>query len=161
MRDSKTLHCEGRTRLLQPVVDAVFDLPFIAERSLRRHWKTITPAQQAAFIAALRRSVIDTYATEFAHPGAVQFELGDTETLASGDALVHTQLLPTEQDGITLDYVLKPRGESWQVVNVLAAGVSDLALRASQYDSLMKAEGFDSLLAKLQEQTKQIQARCP
>jgi len=160
MSRSAKLGCEGRMQLVQPAVDATFDLPFLAERALRRHWKTLDAAQRERFAAALRTSVVTTYATEFATPGAVGFATGSNSLLASGDALVHTTLTPSDSSAIKLDYVLKPRGERWQVVNVLADGVSDLALRATQYDGTLKNEGFEALMGKLDAQTKALKARC-
>lgn len=160
MNRSAKLGCEGRTRLVQPAVEATFDLDFLAERALRRHWKVLGAEQQSRFAEALRGSVISTYATEFATPDAVSFATGATERLANGDALVRSTLTPRGGRAITLDYVMRPRGESWQVVNVLADGVSDLALRATQYDSLYKAEGFEALMQRLEVQTQQLKARC-
>ena len=49
MSRSAKLGCEGRLKLVQPAVDRAFDLPFVAERALRRHWKTLTPAQRETF----------------------------------------------------------------------------------------------------------------
>lgn len=161
MTRSAKLGCEGRLKLVQPAVDATFDLPFIAERALRRHWKTLDEGQHTAFAAALRTSVITTYATEFSAPDAVSFATGDTETLPNGDALVHTTLSPRDHSALSLDYVLKRRNDRWQVVNVLADGVSDLALRATQYDGVMKGEGFQALMGKLDAQTRKLKARCP
>lgn len=161
MNKAAQLGCEGRIGKLGPAVDEAFDLPFIAERVLRRHWKALDEAQRQRFVAALRRSVVTTYATEFATPGSVRFSTGSSETLANGDAVVHASLVPARGQPVTLDYQLKPRGERWQVVNVIAEGVSDLALRASQYDGLMKTQGLPGLLTRLDEQTRQLRARCP
>lgn len=160
MARSAKLGCEGRIAKLGPAVDAAFDLPFIAERSLRRHWKNLDEAQRQQFTAALRTSVVATYATEFATPGSVTFSTGATEPQGNGDALVHASLKPRDDAAVSLDYLLKPRGEHWRVVNVLADGVSDLALRASQYDGLMKKEGLPALLARLDSQTQQLLSRC-
>lgn len=160
MTRSAKLGCEGRLKLLQPSVDQTFDLPFVAERALRRHWKKLDGSQQQAFTAALRRSFGTTYATEFSSPGSIAFTTGKSELLGNGDALVHTSLTPTGRSAITLDYVLKQQGSEWRVVNVLADGVSDLALRATQYDGLMKSQGFDALMARLEQQTQTLKARC-
>lgn len=160
MARSAKLGCEGRLKLLQPSVDQTFDLPFVAERALRRHWKTLDSSQQQAFTAALRRSFSTTYATEFSSPGSIEFATGKSEILGNGDALVHTSLTPKGSNAITLDYVLKPHGSEWRVVNVLADGVSDLALRATQYDGLMKSQGFDALMTRLEQQTQTLKARC-
>jgi phospholipid transport system substrate-binding protein len=160
MARSAKLGCEGRIAKLGPAVDAAFDLPFIAERSLRRHWKNLDESQRQQFTAALRTSVVATYATEFSTPGSVTFSTGATEPQSNGDALVRASLKPKDDAAVSLDYLLKPRGEHWQVVNVLADGVSDLALRASQYDGLMKKEGLPALLARLDSQTQQLLSRC-
>lgn len=160
MTRSVKLGCEGRLKLLQPSVDQTFDLPFVAERALRRHWKRLDSSQQQAFTAALRRSFSTTYATEFSSPGSVEFTTGNSEILSNGDVLVHTSLTPKGSNAITLDYVLKPHGSEWRVVNVMADGVSDLALRATQYDGMMKSQGFDALMARLEQQTQTLKARC-
>lgn len=160
MTQSAKLGCEGRLKRLQPVVEASFDLPFVAERALRRSWKTLDEAQRQRFTAALRRSFITTYATEFSTPGAVTFATGSSEPLANGDVLVHSTLTPNGGSAITLDYVLRQRAEHWQVVNVLADGVSDLALRATQYEGLMKSSHFDALIARLDAQTQTLRSRC-
>lgn len=160
MQEAKKLGCEGRIAKLMPAVKDAFDLPFIAERTLRRHWKTLDATQREAFSAALERSVITTYATEFASPDAVRFTTGKTDTMANGDAVVHATLSPQKGDAVALDYVLKSREGDWKVVNVLAEGVSDLALRATQYDGLMKSAGFPALMTRLDEQTAKLKARC-
>ena len=160
MAQAAKLKCEGRTERLGPAVDVTYDLPFIAERALRKHWKTLGEPERSAFIATLRASVIGTYATEFATPDSVRFTTGKTDTLANGDAIVHTTLTPTKGKPVTLDYVLKARDGGYQVVNVLAEGVSDLALRASQYDALMKGQGFAALQEKLLAQNKELRSRC-
>lgn len=160
MSRSAKLGCEGRIKLLQPAVDGTFDLPFIAERALRRHWKTLQAGEREQFTAALRGSVVSTYATEFAQPDAVSFVTGNTDAQPNGDAVVHATLAPRQGHVIALDYVLREREGRWQIVNVLAEGVSDLALRATQYDGLMKSQGFAALMAKLDEQTAKLKARC-
>lgn len=160
MNRAAKLGCAGRIGQLGPAVDQAFDLGFIAERSLRRHWKTLDDAQRAAFTVALRDSVLTTYATEFASPGAVSFSTGETETLGNGDALVHATLSPKNGAPVSLDYQLRPRDGGWRVVNVLAEGVSDLALRASQYDALIKKDGLPALMARLDSQTRQLRGRC-
>ncbi|MES2883564.1 MAG: ABC transporter substrate-binding protein [Pseudomonadota bacterium] len=160
MARSAGLGCEGRIKLLQPAVDETFDLPFIAERALRRHWKTLQASQREQFTLALRSSVVTTYATEFAKPDAVRFTTVGTDAQANGDALVHANLAPGQGGAIALDYVMREREGHWRIVNVLAEGVSDLALRATQYDGLMKSEGFAALMARLDQQTAKLKARC-
>jgi phospholipid transport system substrate-binding protein len=161
MDEAAKLGCEGRLKKMQPAVNDAFDLQFIAERALRRHWKTLDDAQHASFASALERSVVTTYATEFASPGAARFATTGIETLPNGDAVVHTTLTPQKGSVVSLDYVLREREGQWRIVNVLAEGVSDLALRATQYDGLIKSAGFPALMTRLEEQTTALKGRCP
>lgn len=47
--------------------------------------------------------------------------------------------------------MLKEKGNSWRIINIIANGVSDLALKRSEYTTILQREGFDSLVAKINE----------
>ena len=40
----------------------------------------------------------------------------------------------------------------WLVLNIIADGVSDLALKRSEYKSVLERDGFRGLIAKLKDQ---------
>ena len=61
---------------------------------------------------------------------------------------------------MAFDYVLHEVDGNWRVINVIADGVSDLALRSSQYEQIFKERGFDGLLAWIREQEKKTAADC-
>ena len=42
----------------------------------------------------------------------------------------------------------------WRIVNIIVNGVSDLALKRAEYNSLLEREGFQALIAKLEEQIR-------
>lgn len=156
MAQSAKLKCEGRLERLGPVVDSSFDLPFIAQRALRRHWKTLDDAQRQRFTSTLRSSVITTYAVEFDTPNSVRFSPSKADDANASETTVHSTLSPAKGSPVTLDYLVK----NGRIVNVLAEGVSDLALRASQYDAVMKNGGFEPLMSKLTAQNTELRSRC-
>ena len=43
-----------------------------------------------------------------------------------------------------------------KVFNVAADGVSDLSLRRADYNSVLKSEGFDALMAHLEQQLREL-----
>lgn len=47
--------------------------------------------------------------------------------------------------------MMKKKDDSWQIINIIADGVSDLALKRSDYTSVLSREGFDALIAKINE----------
>lgn len=160
MKQGATLGCSGRSGKLAPAIDAGFDLPFLASRVMRRHWKALSPEQQARFTTAFRELVLATYTSQFAKFGGERFETLATKELADGSRQVNAKLTPGSGNPVNFDYVLREVGGQWKIVNVVADGVSDLAIRASQYDKAMKAVGFDGLVRQIEAQTATNKAGC-
>jgi phospholipid transport system substrate-binding protein len=160
MKHAKEYGCDGRIKHLQPVVDASFDVPLIAETVMRRHWKELSEAQRTQLIAAFRETTVVTYASQFNSFDGEVFTTRDTQTLPNGDALVHARLQPGSGDSVAFDYILRGKDGSYRIINVIADGVSDLSLRSTQYTRLYEQKGFDGLLAWLQAQSKKMQANC-
>jgi phospholipid transport system substrate-binding protein len=52
---------------------------------------------------------------------------------------------------VKFDYQMKKKDEGWQIINIIADGVSDLALKRSEYTSILSRDGFDVLIAKITE----------
>jgi phospholipid transport system substrate-binding protein len=50
---------------------------------------------------------------------------------------------------VSLNYILHHAKNGWQIINILAEGVSDLALQRAQYQQVMQSQGFDGLVAHL------------
>jgi phospholipid transport system substrate-binding protein len=160
MRHGKQYGCDGRTQHLLPVIDATFDIPFIAELELRRNWSQLTPDQRNRFVAAYRDMVTTTYATEFDGYDGDVFNTLDTKALPNGDQVVRARLKPGRGDPVLFDYVLHPKDGGWRVANVISDGVSDLSLQSEQYTELYKQKGFDGLIAWLQNQTRKMRSDC-
>ena len=160
MKGGDKLGCTGRIAKLSPAVDADFDLPFLAQRVLRRQWKDLSAEQKKQFIDTFRELVIGTYASQFRKFGGESFTTLDTQDLADGTKLVHARLLTGDRQTVTFDYVLHNADGGWRIINVVADGVSDLALRATQYDKAFKAGGFDGLMKLLNTQIKGNRGDC-
>jgi phospholipid transport system substrate-binding protein len=152
MKHGETLGCEGRRKQIEPVIVSTFDLPSIARQILRRRWDKLTPEQQALFTDTLRGVVVLTYASNFSSDGGVSFRTVDAKDLERGRREVRTQLIPQRKAAVSLDYFLHQADGQWRVINVIADGVSDLALRSVQYDGIYAQAGFDGLIARLLDQ---------
>ncbi|MBX6421105.1 MAG: ABC transporter substrate-binding protein [Nevskia sp.] len=160
MKHGKAYGCQGRSQRLAPVIDRDFDIPFIAQTVLRRHWDQLADDQRQRYTAAFRELVVATYAQQFADFAGERFTTQDTQNLPNGDALVHAQLKPGSGDTVSFDYVLRQKDGAWRIINIIADGVSDLALRSTQYAKLYEEKGFDGLLAWIEEQTRKARADC-
>lgn len=160
MKQASTLGCPGRIANMKKVVSASFDLPFLSKHIVRKHWAAQSVQQQQEFAAALEDMIETTYASQFQSFNGEKFVMGKTEDLGRDSKVVHAQLFVPGEEAVTFDYVLKNVEGKWRIINVIAEGVSDLALRSAQYDRIIKDKGFGGLLAQLKSQNDKIRTDC-
>jgi phospholipid transport system substrate-binding protein len=79
------------------------------------------------------------------------------EPATYGTVLVHTRLDEPNDEGVALDYRLRMVDGQWRIIDIYLNGtVSELALRRSEYSALIQREGFEALLAKLDERINDL-----
>jgi len=162
MKHADSLGYQGRYETLDPVLRSTFDIPFMAEKSVGRHWKTLDDDTRAELIEAFTRFMIANYAGRFEGWSGQSFETLRQEDSTHGLVLVHTQLVDPEGENTQLNYRLKPEQNSWKIVDIYLNGtVSELALRRSEYSSLIKREGVGALLTALAKRVDELADATP
>jgi phospholipid transport system substrate-binding protein len=160
MKRGPSLGCDGRSKLLKPVIESSFDLPYISQLVMRRHWDEISDEQKARFQAVFKAMVVATYASQFKSWDQESFTVVETRDAPGGNKLVRAKFDTGDPQPVSFDYYLRPSGDSWKIVNVVADGVSDLALRSTQYDQQFREHGFDGLLNGIEDQKNKTLAIC-
>lgn len=152
MRDATSLGYEGRYQRLSPVIHDLFDLPFMAEKSVGRHWKAASEQNQQALVETFSRFTVANFAGRFDGFSGQSFRTLGVEPSTHGTVLVRTHLDEPDDEGVALDYRLRPVDGSFRIVDIYLNGtVSELALRRSEYSTLIQREGFQALLVRLDE----------
>lgn len=136
----------GRAALLAPVIGELFDVPTISRISLGKTWKTLEGSAQSDFSELLEELIVATYADRFESYNDQIFHHVSTEPARRG-WVVKTELEKSDGSRVTMDYYFR----DGKVFNVVADGVSDLSLRRADYNSIIKNEGYDQLLAHIRE----------
>jgi phospholipid transport system substrate-binding protein len=151
MKDAQTLGYEGRFAKLDPVIHELFDIPFMAEKSIGRHWKAVDDANRARLLATFGRFTVANYAGRFTDYSGQRFETLREEASKHGTVLVYSRLVSPDREPVDLNYRLRPAaGSGWKIIDVLLNGtVSELALRRSEYSALIQREGFPALMTAL------------
>jgi len=143
---------EARYAALEPLIRSTHDLAFIAERTIRRQWRDLGDADRQAFLAAFERLSVMTYASRFRSVGENTFRVYEALDAGSGRVQVRAAIVRPETEDIPLDYVLHDTGDGWRIINILADGVSDLALKRAEYQRVLSQGGFEDLIDYLREQ---------
>lgn len=159
MKQADALGYQGRFDQLAPVLDQTFDLPFMAQKSVGRHWKNASEQDRHMLVQTFTRFSIANYAGRFDAYSGQSFETLDQAPSTHGTILVKTRLNDPGGELVRLNYRLRPVDGGWKIIDVYLNGtVSELALRRSEYSSLIKREGFKALLVALDERIDTLAA---
>ncbi|RJS93956.1 ABC transporter substrate-binding protein [Salinisphaera sp. Q1T1-3] len=151
MKQGQDLGFEGRYKKLAPVIDESFDLNRIAKLALGSSWSKLSAAQQKQYQAMFRKDTIATYATRFDSYSDQSFKIKSTGDAPGGRSQVNTVIVSNGKE-IPINYVLDNDGGQWKIVNVVAKGVSDLALKRGQYTSSIRDNGPDGFIKQYEKQ---------
>jgi phospholipid transport system substrate-binding protein len=158
-RDRTGATAAERYRALEPAIVATHDLPYIAEFALRRQWSSLPDGDRERFVAAFQRLSVMTYAARFGDVAPDVFrsvEAGPPD--ANGRVQVTTAIKREGQPDVPLEYLLQQDAGGWKIINVIADGVSDLALKRAEYQRLFADSGIDGLIAALEQQAARLES---
>jgi phospholipid transport system substrate-binding protein len=159
LKGGETLGYQGRFDRLKPVMQQVFDMPFMAEKSIGLHWKKLSEADRTRWIALFADFTVANYAANFDRFTGQRFEVLDEEAAASDTRLVRTRVVTPGAESVELAYRLRDGGDRWAIVDVFLNGtVSELALRRSDYASVLEREGFEGLFASIRRKIDDLAA---
>ncbi len=160
MKQATNLGFEGRYRRLQPAIEAAFNLPLMIRLAVGPQWNSLTPAQQGRLLEAFRRFTVGTYASRFDGFEGEHFEVTREAPSPSGGTLVQTRLVPTKQDPVELNYLLRQGDAGWQIIDVFLSGtVSQLATWRAEFTSVLRRDGADGLVGLLQNKLAALTPR--
>lgn len=151
MKTGKQAGYAGRYEKLYDAVAKSHDLEKIARIVVGKEWEKLTQEQRQTLVDAFSKFSVASYAHHFKDYDGESFVFESLEETGKGGVVVHSLLkIPDEKD-VKFDYMLKENGNTWRIINIIANGVSDLALKRTEYTSVLQREGFDALIAKINE----------
>ncbi|MCC7017662.1 MAG: ABC transporter substrate-binding protein [Rhodospirillales bacterium] len=162
MKEGPALGHAGRVRRLQPEVERTFHLPVMIQVATGTFWRQASPAQQAALIAAFTRVSTATYAKNFKKYAGEKFETMDERPGPQNTTLLDTRIVESDGETTEITYVMKKGADAWKVVDVIVdKGISELALRRSEFSRQLREAGIDSLVAALNRKADELAAAAP
>lgn len=152
MKQGKALGFEGRYKKLIPVVKKVFNLPLMTRVAVGSAWAKATDGQKQELTSAFSAFSVSTYAKQFASYNGEVFAITG-EKASKKEIIVETTLTPKEEPPVVLNYLMRPdETGTYRIVDVFLNGtISQLAMRRSQFSSIARREGVQSLIKSLKE----------
>jgi phospholipid transport system substrate-binding protein len=147
LQHAEQLGYQGRYDKIAPAVPQAFDVEFMAEKSIGKYWKPLSDADKARWVALFREFTTANYAGNFDHFSGQRFEISGEEPSQNDTIVVHSKLLNPGGEDTELNYRLHATPAGPRIIDVYLKGtVSELALRRSDYTSVLERQGFDALL---------------
>ncbi len=151
MKAGDSLGLEGRRDKLSPAVDQAYDIPLMSAKVLGRHWRKLSDEDKSRWVETFGRLTVATYAERFSAFDNEQLIVEDAEPGARDTIVVHTRIVPNGKEPVPVHYRMREREGRWRVIDVFLNGtVSELALRRSEYGTVLAKEGMDPLIEQLE-----------
>ena len=158
MKHAKELGVEGRYKKLAPLLSDTFHIPLMTRIAVGKFWKTATTKQRNRLIQAFQKMSLSTLATLFSsYSGEVFKFVAETSENQSNTWIVSTKLIKSDGDEVDIAYVATRFSEKWWLIDViLDNGISELKVRLSEYDNILKEGGTEALISTLEQKAAQL-----
>jgi phospholipid transport system substrate-binding protein len=156
MKQAKALGVQGRFRKMETAVRNTYDLQAMMRVATSAYWARMSPADQAALVAAFGRFSAATYARNFSDYSGQKLIITGVDTRLP-DKLVRTQLVISSAAPINLVYRMRQTDGRWRIIDVFYNGtISQLAQQASDFSATLLSGGAPALIKKLDSQTDRL-----
>jgi len=154
MKAGDSMTFEQRFDELRPLVDETFAAERMARYIFGRDWSGFDAERRAAFIEIFLDLSAATYAAQFNAWNGEHFDPIEVQQQSEDRALVK-HVLTTSERKVSFDYLMMRGDAGWRVVTIIADGVSDLALKRSQYRRILGQDDFAAVIDHVRQQVDQ------
>ncbi len=160
MKNAKALGIKGRYERFAPEIARRFDSQLMVALATGRHWRRAASAQRQSLVSAFRRLSTATYAARFNGYSGQKFELLSVEPGPRGTLIVRSRIVEPRAQPVALNYVLRKSAAGWRIIDVLVkSGISELAVRRSEYRAILKSGGVPRLVRSLNAKATRLLGR--
>lgn len=130
-----------------------FDTDYSARLVLGKNWRDATPEQRQRFIDAFYQSLLRNYGSSLAEFTADRMKVlpfrGD---LASGQAVVRTEVKRSSGQVVPVNYTLRATPEGWKAWDVTIEGISYVRNFRNDVGTEIEQKGLQALIERLEKE---------
>ncbi len=137
-----------------------FDVPTISRFVLGKYWRGATEDQRQAFTAAFEELQMQRFLPQFEKydENAVQVESVQAEAGKPDIYKVGSKILRPEGEPFNVVWRIRDTGDAYQILDVVAEGVSMAISLRHEYGEVAKAKGVDGLIEDMREKSAALAA---
>jgi phospholipid transport system substrate-binding protein len=158
MKNAETLGFQGRLAKLEPALSRAFNYPLMARIAVSQYWKKLTPEQQKLLAQRFADLSAATFAARFDGYKGESFQIIEEVQRPRDTILVENHLIKANGEAVALNYLVRESSGRWWIVDVyLDAKFSELAIKRSEFTSVLSKRGFDALIAEIDTRISDMQ----
>ena len=139
---------------ISKIINKRFDFRAMSQRTLATNWKKTSDEEKKQFTALFSQLIESSYVGKIEAYTNEKVEYPG-EKVKGKKAVVETLILTSSAD-IPVNYKLYQKGDQWLVYDVIIEGISLISNYRSSYQEIMKDEGFDGLLNRMQAKIDEL-----
>jgi len=120
-----------------------FDMDTIGRFSLGRYWREATPAQQKEYLRLFNNMVVKVYSNRFKDYKGQKFDVRSNRPEGDLDTVVTSFIIPQSGEPVQVDWRVRYKNKSYQIVDVIVEGVSMSVTQRSDFSSVIQRGGGD------------------
>jgi phospholipid transport system substrate-binding protein len=138
---------------LESILTRAIDLEGVARAALGKNWDDATPAQRKKFLDAFkqrfRRATADQFSDDYR---GTEVKYLPESAGEEGAVKVPTEVT-IKGEPTHIDYLMRRSGGDWRIVDIVVDDVSTVDNYRSSFGRIVKKEGMDGLIARLNKGT--------
>jgi phospholipid transport system substrate-binding protein len=160
MKDGPKLGFAGRAEKMRPAVLDCYDMAAMVKTTLGSSAAKLSEDETKRLLDAYINFSVATYAAQFDDWEGERLDVGDSRPSTAGAVIVPSWIVPKTGEPTSIDYVMRQDQGRWRVVDVLYDGaVSQVAVRRSEFGSILRAKGINGLIETIEKQTAQLEKK--
>ena len=146
----------AREAAIMRLLQAEFDLNYMARSALATHWDQATPEQRERFLKVQASAEAHAYAQRFAQYAGQRLTVTRVSPRGNGVSLVDSTLDQSNGEPVAIQWEVHNDGPRPRVVDVKVGGVSMVLTRRSEYNSYIRTHGgqVEPLIAELEARAR-------
>ena len=157
MKAAEKLSVQQRFDRLGPTAVKSFHFPLMIQIASGKYWKGATASEQIELIKAFKHMSVSTLATLFDGYSGEVFKLSGEKPGPQKTLLVMTKLVKSDKSTVNITYVTKKIKDDWWIIDIVVdTGISELMVRRSEYNLVLKNKGIPGLISLLNRRANEL-----
>ena len=141
----------ARMKAMDALIRSAFDVDFISRAVLGRYWRGLDDDERRRFRELFPEFVVEVYLPHIAKYSRDHLRVLGARPRGKRDVIVKSELLSEGGDWIEADWRIRSVGDGSRIIDLTVAGVSLLLVQRQEFESVIRRDGFASLVEQLLE----------